>query len=68
MGLDNRDYARDGSYTRGGNQSFMAASPMCKRILIATVAVFIAQIFFARPANQADVQRLIDQYQAQQQE
>lgn len=68
MGLDNRDYARDGSYTRGGNQSFMAASPMCKRILIVTVAVFIAQIFFTRPANQADVQRLIDQYQAQQQE
>ena len=40
MGFENRDYFRDGSYTRGGNGSFMADAPMCKKILIVTVIVF----------------------------
>ena len=61
MGFENREYFRDGSYTRGGAGGFMLDAPMCKKILIVTVVVFIAQMFFTRPAKLADVQPQIDQ-------
>ena len=64
MGFENRDYTRDGSYTSGGKGDFMAGAPMCKKILIVTIAVFIAQIFFTRPATVADFAPQIEQIQA----
>ena len=66
MGFENRDYTRDGSYTSGGKGEFMAGAPMCKKILIVTIAVFIAQIFFTRPATVADFAPQIEQIQADQ--
>ena len=66
MGFENRDYTRDGSYTSGGKGDFMAGAPMCKKILIVTIAVFIAQIFFTRPATVADFAPQIEQIQADQ--
>ena len=65
MGYENRDYFRDDSNTRGGGGTFMADTPMCKKILIITVVIFVAQLFFTRPAKVADVQHLIDQMQAE---
>jgi len=68
MGYENREYFRDGSYTRGGSGDFMSDAPMCKKILIVTAVVFIAQIFFTRPARLADYQQQIDQIQQEIQE
>ena len=62
MGFENRDYFRDGSYTRGGNATFMADAPMCRNILVVTVIVFLAQIFITRPATLADYQQQIEQW------
>ena len=61
MGFENRDYFRDGSYSRGGNATFMADAPMCRNILVVTVVVFLAQIFFTRTARIEDFQPQIDQ-------
>ena len=60
MGFENRDYFRDGSYTAGGG-TFLADAPMCKRILIITVVVFLGQMFFSRPARVSDFQHQIDE-------
>ena len=65
MGFENRDYARDGSYSRGGDATFMADAPMCRNILIATVIVFLAQMFVTRPARIEDYQHRVDQIQQQ---
>ena len=65
MGFENREYARDGSYSRGGDSSFMADAPMCKRILVVTVIVFLAQIFLTRPAKMEDFQHRIEQIKQQ---
>lgn len=65
MGFENRDYARDGSYTRGSRGDFMSDAPMCKKILIVTVAVFLAQMFFTRPATVADYAPWVEQVQAE---
>ena len=65
MGFENRDYVRDGSYTRGGGATFMADAPMCKKILIVTVIVFLAQMFLTRPAKIEDFQSRVDQIKQQ---
>ena len=65
MGLENRDYVRDGSYSRGGDATFMADAPMCKRILIITVVVFLAQIFLTRPATMDDFQHRLEHIKQQ---
>ena len=55
MGFENRDYTRDGSYTRiAGGEAFLEDSPVCKWLIIATVAVFLLQIFWTRPAKISD--------------
>lgn len=64
MGYENREYFRDGSYTGGGG-TFMANAPMCKRILIITVIVFLGQIFLTRPAVMEDFQHRIEQIEQQ---
>lgn len=63
MGFENRDYARDGSYTGGG--TFMADAPMCKRILIVTIVVFLGQMFITRPATMEDIQHRIKHIEQQ---
>ena len=60
MGFENRDYARDGSYSRGMGGGFLSDAPVCKRIIIATVCVFIAQIFFTRAPTDADFRRMME--------
>jgi len=64
MGYENREYFRDGSNTGGGG-TFMADAPMCKRILIVTVIVFLAQMFLTRPATMEDYQHRIEQIEQQ---
>ena len=61
MGFENRDYVRDGSYSRGGNATFMADAPMCRNILVVTVIVFLAQMFLTRPASIEDYRFQFDQ-------
>ena len=65
MGYENREYFRDGSYSRRGGGDFMTDAPMCKRILIITVVVFLAQMFLTRPARLADMQPAIDRQEAE---
>ncbi|MEQ9408725.1 MAG: rhomboid family intramembrane serine protease [Fuerstiella sp.] len=51
MGLDNRDYLRDESFRySSGSSGFSAGShaPMCRRLLIITIAVYLLQIFSVR--------------------
>ena len=67
MGFENRDYVRDGSFSRGGT-TFMADAPVCKRILIVTVVVFLAQMVFTRQANVEDYKARIEQQMAQRQQ
>ena len=53
MGLDNRDYLRDESrrYSGGfsGGGTFASESPMCNRLLIVTIIVFVLQMLLTRP-------------------
>lgn len=56
MGFENRDYTRDGSYTRiAGGEAFLEDSPVCKWLIIATVTVLLLQIFWTRPSNVRDL-------------
>jgi len=43
----------------------MSDAPMCKKILIVTIVVFIAQIFITRPASVADFAPELEQIQAE---
>ena len=64
MGLDNRDYLRDesrrysGGGGGGGGGGGIAASPapMCRYLLIVTIAVFLAQIFSTRSPSLEEIQ------------
>lgn len=62
MGYESRDYFRDESYSRrhysGG---FMDNAPMCKRILIVTIVVYLIQIFITRPVTIEDVKNRLGQ-------
>lgn len=70
MGLDNRDYLRDeanrygdggGTFGGGGRGSFGAQTPMCRKILIATIVVFLAQLFSVRGWTQPELRVERDQ-------
>jgi membrane associated rhomboid family serine protease len=50
MGLENRDYYRDGSYTDRLTGWGLDFTPVVKFLILANVAVFLLQIFFTRPA------------------
>lgn len=62
MGLDNRDYLRDESerYSSGPPSGFSAGShaPMCRRLLIITIAVFLLQIFSTRDWTADELRQL----------
>ena len=46
VGIENRDYARDGSYTRiGSSEAMLSNAPACKWLILITVAVYLLQIF-----------------------
>ncbi|HEX5105070.1 MAG TPA: rhomboid family intramembrane serine protease, partial [Pirellulaceae bacterium] len=63
MGLENRDYYRESDYTRAllgcGLEYF---SPVVKWLIIANVAVFLAQIFITRPMTLDDWKAQIEEY------
>jgi membrane associated rhomboid family serine protease len=49
MGLENRDYYRDGSYTESlTGLGLNTITPMVKYLILANVIVFLLQIFFVR--------------------
>jgi membrane associated rhomboid family serine protease len=50
MGLESRDYVRDGSYTQTLVSWGVDFTPVVKYLIIANVVVFLLQIFFTRPA------------------
>jgi membrane associated rhomboid family serine protease len=49
MGIESRDYARDGSYTASLSAWGMDLTPVVKYLLIANIVVFLLQILLARP-------------------
>lgn len=61
MGLDNRDYLRDeqsrysGGGFGGGGAAFGSNSPMCKRILIVTIVVYVLQMLVTRNWTEAEL-------------
>jgi membrane associated rhomboid family serine protease len=52
MGLESRDYARDGSYTASLSSWGMDLTPIVKYLLFANIAVFILQVLLTRPVAQ----------------
>jgi membrane associated rhomboid family serine protease len=48
MGLENRDYVRDGSYTAALSGLGLDFTPVVKYLIIANVVVFVLQIFIVR--------------------
>jgi membrane associated rhomboid family serine protease len=48
MGLENRDYFRDGSYTESLTGLGLDFTPVVKYLILANVAVFLLQIFFVQ--------------------
>jgi membrane associated rhomboid family serine protease len=52
MGLESRDYARDGSYTASLSGWGMGLTPVVKYLVIANVAVFVLQVLLTRPVAQ----------------
>lgn len=50
MGLENRDYVRDGSYTERVAGWGLEFTPVVKALIFANVAVFLLQIFVTRRA------------------
>ncbi len=57
MGIESRDYYREGSrYTEGlGGWGLGAVSPVCKWLILINVAVFLLQIFVTRPLQRAEL-------------
>ena len=71
MGLDSRDYARpdsDGyspSFGGGGSYSGAPDASVCRWIIVATVIVFLLQIFSTRDMTPEEAQTVRDQYREQ---
>lgn len=53
MGIESREYYRDDRPS--GPASWMSETPSCRRILIATIAVFLLQIFVTRTVTIRDL-------------
>lgn len=51
MGLESRDYARDGSYTASLSSWGMDLTPVVKYLLIANIVVFLLQMLWTRPVE-----------------
>lgn len=58
MGYEYRDYMQNDR--GGGGGSFMPGNPACRFLLIATVAVFVLQIFMTRPITHADQKEFLE--------
>lgn len=54
MGIEQRDYYRNDSGKGHGPPGLADIPTVTKRLLIATILVFLAQIFVSRPANRDD--------------
>jgi len=61
MGLENRDYFRDGSYTSSLVAWGVDFTPVVKYLIIANVVVFVLQIFITRtvPVNVPDLDAIM---------
>src|SRR5690242_18016379 len=55
MGLENRDYVRDGSYTASLTGFGVDFTPVVKYLIITNVVVFLLQIFIVRTVSPEDV-------------
>lgn len=55
MGIEHRDYFRNSSRHTHRPSGFGDMPVVCKRLLIGTIVVFLAQIFFTRPADVGDI-------------
>jgi membrane associated rhomboid family serine protease len=63
MGLENRDYYRERDYTSAlGGWGLDYISPVVKWLIIANVAVFLAQIFIVRPMTLEDWKVQIEEF------
>ena len=64
MGLENRDYLRDGgSYTeRIAGWGLEQIPPTTKRLILVTVVAFVLQLIFTRPITQTELDQRIEQY------
>ncbi len=56
MGIENRDYYR-GNRGGGGSWGFDAIPPVCKRLIVANIVVFLLQIFITRDSEIEDLRR-----------
>ncbi len=52
MGLESRDYARDGSSTASLSTWGMGLTPVVKYLVVANVVVFLLQVLLTRPVTQ----------------
>ena len=52
MGIESRDYSRDGRYTASLSGWGMDLTPVVKYLIIANVVVFLLQVILTRPAAQ----------------
>lgn len=57
MGIEHRDYYRNSSHRTHRPSGFADMPVVCKRLLIATIVVFLSQIFFTRPVTVQDLNR-----------
>lgn len=65
MGFEDRDYARDGSYSRfGSGEALLANAPACKWLIIITVVIYVSQIVALRPPSESEVREFIGQYES----
>lgn len=69
MGLDNRDYLRDENERySGGGFSFGSDAPICKKILIVTIVVYVAQMLLTRNWTEGEMtawrERIVAQEEA----
>ena len=62
MGYEDRDYMQR---ERGGDESsIMPGYPACRFLIIATIVVFLAQMFLTRPLNRNDIRRMQERFQS----
>ncbi|APZ93968.1 rhomboid family protein [Fuerstiella marisgermanici] len=67
MGLENRDYLRDESFRYSSGPSYGSDSPTCRKLIIVTLVVFVAQVLGTRQWTQDELIERRDSLIAEQQ-
>jgi membrane associated rhomboid family serine protease len=65
MGLENRDYYRDGSYTDSVAGWGVSFTPVVKYLILANAIVFLLQIFLVRKMSPEEIDQQINEQMAQ---